>query len=987
MMDCRKIFLVLTATILCTGLITRCKGDSWSVPLYMILHGRYSIVTEMTNLKRDFQDMRTLNDFLLVLEGLPGEIEEFLFTQWSVPETKTAYFQALPEVLQEVEMEKVPGLFISEKLANYYQRRIAKVIRKLEKDIKKFLQSNGPTDTYTLPLERICPKRASAYKIEKAITITDICTSIQKCSSVSYPYGQSLFETDATEACTSDNKCDLEKALPMMIGIFWHAMNDFIVKELCINQCITALQSDCGNFETFDRLIHEAKLLKAYTSALPQYFNNVWNDFFSIAINMRAFADLDVAMSMIQEKKRDFDLTPTMCNLIKFTKACPYADIYKEYTLIKKIQQYRVNPGLVKDIRLQSNVDHAKMVELQRDAVQHIELLGSITKLDERVIGISSYFSGLARYDEGIANADVVFLQGELDKYETNMTNIETKLKDDFIEAMGLMEATALANLAEDIALLAVKIAENGNPLGLIFGGTKPGDILEQSAKLADTATAVVKATALFISLNSLVTDSLQIGKAFNGEKSNENQITSLRALVDKIRTNEADDIGADADKFVQEYGDYTPQTDRSRLARNNALWSAYKDATCDILNGEVGIAGSVPKAVAGGMLVCEKLEGTLAQFFTLREDIFDFQFQLVDSVAKVVRGNIAKRLSQNIKGKGDVLGGSELMIGFLMTQNRLQTHSSLYCDKLEYKQLGTPIDACSTVNGLFSKVNIDSLIAYTDHSRYDQFERDVYIPTKARFQGDTGYIDLNSLGKGEKVLFKLPVNNTWLQEHRWMLAGETTVPFVESFKIFFPLQDYHTGSKQQRTTSKVTITSIAGSSVSTVAPQTAHVYVLPKGHSTYVEVYEEGYPTCSSNEIDNPYSLCNNLPNICDTSTRQAGESLLPTILSTWSLEYKLLKGSTTSTWDAPKSATNLLIRAKVKLRVPRSKRRDHFSKRLATSSDYMSEDGCCDTGNSYRASLDDRKCIQCPEKSTSKLRGLYCEIDEEPKEQPEEN
>ena len=940
-MDCPKVFLVLTATILCTDLITRCESASWSKPLYMILRGQYSIVDKMTNLKSDFQDMRTLNEFLHVLEVLPLVIEKFATTQWVVPETKTNIFKALPGILKQEEMPNVPGLFNSEKLANDYQTGIAELIGKLKQYITKFLQSSGPADTFTLPLQKICPKGASAYQREKAITITDICPSIRRCSSVSYPYGQSMFETDATEACTTDNTCDIEKALPMMIGVFWHAMNDFIFKQLCINQCITALPSDCRHFETFDRLLLEAKLLKAYTSALPQHFNNVWKDFLQRAIDKRAFADLDVAMSMIQEKKKDFDITPTMCNLIEFNRACPYADIYKEYTLIKKVQQYRVNPGLVKDLRLQSNIDHAKMVELQRDAVQHIELLGSITSLDQSIKGISSYFRGLARYDEGIANADVAFLQAELDKYETNIADIEKRLKNDFITAIALMVETASLNLAEDITLLIVTIAENSNPLGLIFGGTKPADIMLQSAKLANTATDVVKGTALLISLDNLASDSSEIGKAFNGENSNENQITCLKALVDKIRQNEADDIGADADKFVQEYSDYTPQTDRSRLARNNALWNAYKEATCAILEGEVGIAGSIPKAVAGGMLICEKLEGTLAQFFTLREEIFDFQFQLVDAIAKIVRGSIAKRLSESIRGKHDVLSGGELMIGFLMAQNRLQTHSSLYCDKLEYKQFGRRIEACSTVNGLFSKDNIDSLIAYTDHSLYDQFERDVYIPTKARFQGDTGHIDLNSLGNGKEILFKVPVNNTWLQEHRWMLVGETTVPFVESFKIFFPHIDYQTGSHQQRTTSRVTITSIAGSSVSTVAPQTAPVYVLPKGHSTFVAVYEEGYATCSSNEIDNPYSLCNNLPKICDMSTRQAGESLLPTILSTWNLEYKLLKGSTTLKWDAPKSTTNLLIRAKVKLRVPRSERRDHFSKRLTRSTSYLSSDG----------------------------------------------
>ena len=985
------LLFTLAFTILHTVHLTRdsleTEIESWGGPLNQIMDVRNRYAIEIERVKEDCQDLSRVTDLLLLLKVFPRIFERFQFAPWYDMVRYDARLFKLIVVIEPNMISKVSGLFTSDRLQNYYEDSMKEIIRKILERVVPFIASSEPGDTLVLPWNEICPTSPSTYELEKEISIADICSNLQECSSTQSPYGSSPF--DVTDACTSDGKCDLERALPMMAGLFWHALSAFIVKRLCHYSCIRALGGErCSSLESYERLVEEAKLLLDYTSALPAYFNNAWNEsFLQRAVVSHAFSDLDTVMTLIEEKRRDFDRSLHMCHAIRFTKACHYADIYKEFTFIKKVQQYRMNPGLVKNLRLHSRVNHAIMVELQRDTIRHIELLGTIKLLDDNlrasVSGISSYFSSLASYDEGIANADVVFIQGELDKYETATSEVETRLKEEFSTAMGYMLATAWGNFIEQSALLVARIVENCNPLRVIFGGSEPGDIIEKAGDVANAASTLARATALFASLDSLQADSVLITEAFVGENSNRAQLSLIKSIVDKIRNNQASDIGADADEFVKSYAGYTPQIDRSRLAHNNALWSAFKDSTCEILNGDVGIAGSIPKSIAGGMLVCEKLEGTLAQFFTLRENIFDFQFELIDSLAKVVRGNIAYRLAQNIEGQGDVLEATDLMIGFLMAQHRLQTQASLYCDKLEYKQLGKHVEACSTVNGLFSKENVNFLIAYTDHSRFDRFHRDVYIPTKPRFQGDTGYIDLNSLSKGESVLFKLPADDEWLQNYQWILPGENAVPFVESFEIFLPHAHYNTGAEQQHTTSRVTVKSVAGSAVSTLAPNTFPVYILPKGHVSYVTLYEEGYTSCTANEIENPYSLCENLPRICDKSSRQAGESLLPTILSTWKLNYQISKGAKILKWDAPTPATNLLIRAKLVMKVqPSTRKRSRLPKPRKTSmsrDEVLSTNGCCDEGNRYRRSLNDRKCKVCPDRSTSRLRGLYCEIDEQ--------
>lgn len=153
--------------------------------------------------------------------------------------------------------------------------------------------------------------------------------------------------------------------------------------------------------------------------------------------------------------------------------------------------------------------------------------------------------------------------------------------------------------------------------------------------------------------------------------------------------------------------------------------------------------------------------------------------------------------------------------------------------------------------------------------------------------------------------------------------------------------------------------------------------YKLPERQTSYVTTYKEGYrsSTCPS-EIPNPYSLCNNLPNICHTSTNVPGDSLLPTTLSRWRVSYTVQSGEKEVDWLAPEnSKTNLKFIAKVKLRIPY---RANPSTKFRRSNDEANgqPNGCC-KGNTYRSSLFSTECEDCPSKSTSRLGGYYCEAD----------
>ncbi|KAK3739894.1 hypothetical protein QZH41_020376 [Actinostola sp. cb2023] len=921
----------------------------------------------------NIDEKQTLQRFIDVIKDVQRTAEDFMKSPLDVPQSRNDL-----EILRHAisaEPSAIAFLIRSFTLRENNNRRMAKVFSVILENVGPFLTNPGTDQSHTITFSSICQAVGSiSYSPSlddlKEISIAKVCNDIQTCpkpetplyanktpsvsrrSDIQEQHAQmtlaaalavakeqerlkqkeieehkkqvqvdinmvKYFESSIS-VCTVENQCDVKKALPMMTGIFWYQINEMIFQRLCPQNC---QGEECDYLGTFHKFLEDADRLISYAASLPSYWGMTWTTFYNDAVSGSAFTKLDVALIMVEEKEEALEISKKQCDLINLVAACPHDNFYQQYKLVKKIQRNQNIDIKVKDLREHSHIDYEKMVTLQKENLQHFELLGRINQLDDNmqasVSGISTFFEGLAKFDQGIASADAAFLKDSLDKYTTTLATVETKLTKDIKEAMTLIT---------------------------------------------------------FCRADDLTKDSLQLRRAFG---SNAEQISTLQSVVDKIRNGQENDIGHDSEKFIEEYGAYTPQTDRSILAKNDALWSAFKDATCDVLNGEVGIAGSIPKGIAGGKLLCERLEGTLAQFFTLREDIFDFQFQLVDSVAAVVRGNLAQRFAKNIEGKHDVLEASQLMTGFFMMQSKIQKVTSVYCDVLEYKNLGQRVQPCSTVNGLFGKENIDALISYNDNAAYDEMERVVYIPTRAQSDGNTGVVDLQALARGETVIFQIPVDKNWLTEYGWILPGQRSIPFIKSLKLFLPHKTYEDSSAQGYTITQVTMTSISGSSVSTMNPNTRVVYLLPKGQNTYRTVYEEGYASCST-EIKNSYSLCNNIPKICDITTRVPGESLLPTVLSAWSLKVNIHQGSQELSYDAPTPETNLLLRVKAILKVPYdAKKKSEVPKLLQRSNVVMSQDYCC-YDNRYQMSVYTKHCEVLPQETTSYLGGLFCQINE---------
>ena len=74
-------------------------------------------------------------------------------------------------------------------------------------------------------------------------------------------------------------------------------------------------------------------------------------------------------MNIISENEQEFDLplATLACEEIQPEPGCQVMRFFKNYLLLKKLKEGRLNPGHpgdTRDLTLYENVDHAKIIEL-----------------------------------------------------------------------------------------------------------------------------------------------------------------------------------------------------------------------------------------------------------------------------------------------------------------------------------------------------------------------------------------------------------------------------------------------------------------------------------------------------------------------------------------------------------------------------------------------------------------------------------------------
>ena len=950
------IFLLLPITRNVQGECT------WGEAIHDALQARDLMVVNLRK-HRQIPSLESAIDFMLSLHELSSQIEDLDHLDLDTPESNE---QLISILVKQPRQPIVKDLlqFHHSTLEEAHDTRSLGIMIKTFQNYQNFLcihalysTSSSSYEGYDLPLDLMCHpiKDQLGTTTHGPLSPRKVCTSASRCSSADNP-SDSFWLDQGTEievAC-SGAKCNINDAIPMMVSLLWYKVSDLIAQSLCHNHLPTPL---------LKTHIHtELQSVQRMVATVRAYFSTLtWDLFFTRAAEVGGYSTLETAMTLVTDHEKSFYSSIKACNDLDAQEVCIIKKINAEFKALKTLKRKRSEK--VRDLRLFRHVNHAKLVELRKKTLKEIEALAILLKAQSvnRIANkrISNYFQGVSRYDERIAEQDFGYVKGKLDDFKTKANTLSQELWTTIKE---ILEKAITGLILDDLAIIAQAV----NPLNLF----EPMKGYDAAVKIAKKTQQIAKGGFALNALADVVSDSEKLAADF---QRNRKQIPSMTNILDKIQQNDKDGVSALADEFIEAYGSYDPKVNRGRLDENDALWGSFKGLACELLFGKVEHAGRLVIVSPSKKLMCEKLDGTLAQLATLRGNIFDFQFELVDIIAKVVRGNIGTSPTSKASTYGYNLSSKkELFLGFLKTQVQLQREASTYCSKVEYMNQGQPIGVCKTKEGkgLFNEADLDELAAYNPEVSYHIDERFVYIPTRSQFDGDHGFIDLTRLKRDGSVLFTPPSNTKWLREFNWLASGETKAPFVESFKLYLPRKSYSGYLKTQ-----VTLSAAAACKVDISSDVS---YDLPLENTRYKTRYTEGYTRCpSGRDITNPYSLCENIPGICDTTQRMPGTGMMPTILTTWKLTYNMKSGGSNANhvWDAPDPATNLLIIGKLKLRyLPDTllTKRNTVSTRRSGHSAL----GCC-TGEMYRPKWNDIQCEACPTEfpSTSQLGGYYCE------------
>lgn len=968
MMFDRLLSALLVVTLLTFAKAQDCDECSWGAVVHDALKARDLVVA---NVKASYESP-SLETYVAVMDSVDDLISQLDALHKLDVRRREVDERFVRILIQQPSVPIVTRLFgfKHESTENDYANGLGFILetfRQYEHFLCIHAAYSTDSDQYSgheIPLDLMCePIKQNLGKSNlNGISVTKVCRSVSECSKDD-GFWKSLAEKDVIANACKGTKCRVENAIPVMASLLWYKVSDFFANSLCYNY-LSQADIKQAIADKRESIANMAYFIKQYISILT------WDSFLEHAVVVGGYKELKIAMDLVKKHEKIFLSSIDACQKIDATLVCIIEDIYLEYQKLVRLARELKNPGQTRNMRENPWVNHAKLLDLRTKALNKIDILATLirtkTVVEKDAQIVSDYFTQLSKFDENIARKDVLYLQDKLEEFQRKATPLVTEINGEIKKIL----TKAIAGSGVAAFINGLSLIEALNPLNLLDAFDTTYDAVKA---IFQNIKGISKGAQLIISLQTVFTDTLTLEKDFKENNKNFSDMTNVLNILKSPGNLTLEQFKPFCNDFLKYYGAYTPQVDRSRLAKNDALWAKFKDEACELLG--VGTSSRY-KALVGvfeaARLSCETLDGSLAELSTLRANIFDFQFELVETFARVFRGVLGKagvkkdfyRTQANDNKKS-------LFLGFLKTHNLVQDEAAAYCNRLEYMNQGQRLSVCKPWSGLFSKPDFDELVAYNPEVTYHLEERFVYIPITPQFHGDTGFIDLKRLASNNFVTFTPPANETWLRQFNWLTSGEAKAPFVESIKLYLPRKTFSHGLNLRTT---VKMTSIGANRVD-ISSNTD--YDLPLRHSHFYTTYSEGLRRCPIGKvIDNPYSLCGNLDKICDSTINVPGDTMMPTVLTTWKLEYETRERNNSNdlhTWDVPKPTTNLLVIGKAKLRYLPNAEITPLKRSVSPNQNRL---GCC-LANTYRPVWNDINCNDCPTGSYAKLDGYYCDRD----------
>lgn len=671
----------------------------------------------------------------------------------------------------------------------------------------------------------------------------------------------------------------------------------------------------------------------------------------------------------------------TKKNACMFWKAIIQVSAYIQSTKppasgqVKKILNTRIDYPTF--LRLTEMDRILEVVQNQETAITElVEWLNrELTKtVNERFKGLRTYFEKVESFNREKAGADIGYINGRLSKYTNNINSLSTTLGGKLNKIIELAIAAVSLEIAEDTIQVGFAAAVLMNPLEKLFGGSSAGDFIDRSAKLASTLTRVGELVRMSKTFGELKDKTISISSRF---KENSEFLENIRVLItsegqDKLTT----DFETRKQKFLTDYGCYDPKVEKPELTGMTTTWENLIDAACDVITDQSTALAQTTVAWVRSSGLCSKTKVLAQEMIATYEEIYDFQFELVEAMATYMRAETSLDAAASItagyeessaQGEQDESVVHDLkvltMVSFISYKTNIWQITEAYCDILEYKEGGVRPSVCQGVN-----TNIANLVAHVSPlcRNVEEYQD---VPTTS--ESDQAFMDIADLYSGKRVIFKIP-NSQWLVDKGWISQQDKEAAiFVKKFEVYVP-----TVSVTER---RVRVQAAITGMNQLTLPDGKSYAIVPERNFIFEYLEGHGAQPCrkESEALSNPYGA--DKPKICPLNVDENNcqellekTPLFPSVYSHWKVS---LLGYETATVPDPATVLNLKVgmrlcildrgsmRAK-KTKVKKFKNRAKKKHRDRTS---------CPEGQYWAAGSG--ACTTCPEGSKSALDGYYCE------------
>lgn len=577
---------------------------------------------------------------------------------------------------------------------------------------------------------------------------------------------------------------------------------------------------------------------------------------------------------------------------------------------------------------------------------------------------IGDFFESVASDNLRIANADIS--DSRIEAYQDDLNRLLPVVKEKLLSIILNAIKAADLNVNEKTVLLALDLLDASNPLKHIFGGGPVQDVINSAADLSNALVDSKRANRVKESFDDLKMKSEEI---IRGLEANDRFLETMTKIVRRSTLSEKEFQTA-KEEFLNSYREYNSEVTRPQIVGLRSYWINLVDEACNIILGTDSSLSSALKESASED--CLNVKTKIAEMMAIYEEIYDFQFDLIDALVRKIMAqstvNAARNLqrefidSRELNPNADSTLTKLAMIGGLSyVTYRTTTLQAIYsyCDILRY--VNPSAASASICKG--PETDISTLVNHNVRSCTSEVHEFLHdVPTKQDDEGSDEYMNINKLYSGKFFHFKIP-NSQWLVDRKWIPEHQKDYAlYVEQFEVFLPTNV----SRDVR----VYVHALPEENVK--YPDSDTEYKIEPEESLLYE-YTEG-PTakenCRRESGIHPYMTCmdEGYHTICHRTTGIT-RNIYPSIYARWKItlngyEDYLRVPHVVSEGFTLKIGMKLCKLSNNPFVFIASERGRMQSRRLK----------CCGQGE-YRSSTNGGECKACPGGSYSKVAGYYCD------------